>query len=147
MRMQTYSVRRSYVRFLGLFVLIVIASGAVRTTFAAYAVDDLYPQPGFNFCWFGGNVYYENDLPIALATTNPADSSACNAMQMYVSLQFYGSDYQWHWYPIGFVWVQQYGGLITSDEPYWTNHAHGWHQMFDFYGCSCASTNYQTDTN
>jgi hypothetical protein len=116
---------------------------------AVYDADFLDPDPAFNSCYFDGWVYYTDDLvpPYAEAATDPHNSANCNAMKMYVSLHFHGSDYKWHWYPVGPVWVTAYGGLITSDVDYWTDHAHGWHQMQDVYGCGCYSSAYMTDTD
>jgi hypothetical protein len=97
-------------------------------------------------CVYTGTTYFDNDVPYAVATTDPQETPGCQSYPeyMYVALQFLGSDYQWHWYPSGWYPCASYI-MVISEQYYWTDHAHGYHQMYHgLYGYSATAA---TDTD
>ena len=121
--------------------------GSQLRAYAAFGLDVLNPAPSFNSCTFDGSVFYTDEIepPYAVATTYPYDTYDCKYFkQMRVALQFW-NDNQWHYYPEGFVWIASYL-QISSEVWWWTNHAHGYHQLYDWLQNSHSHT-YMTDTD
>ena len=120
-------------------IALVGATGVRATT----DVDGLPYAPSFNNCQFHGRTAYIDTQPYVSATTDKLYNDACNQKQLYVSMNFVGSDYNWHYYPEGPSW----GTSLNVYEYYWTNRTKGAHQLYEPVPCACNSMNYFTDTD